>query len=47
MCLLAQQHMSVVRFNHLHTGSHLLAQRVDAHGVVCECHGGIVVPQAV
>ena len=47
MCHLPQFHMPIVLLDHGNTGAQVFGERVNGHPVVSECHGGIVVPEAV
>ena len=40
-------HMPIMLFNHGNTGAQVPSEVVHRHPVVSECHGGVVVPQAV
>jgi hypothetical protein len=47
MCNAPEFHMYVVLLNHGNTGTQVPCEPVHSHSVVCERHGGVVVPQAV
>ncbi len=47
MCHLALLHMPIVLLNHGNAGAELSCEFINGHAVAGECHGGVVVPQAV